>query len=105
MSVRIVFCAVLAAIASTLATAGPAMSANDSSPNAVPAQPQIGRDIQPAAPACRQPKAPSQAKARSANRPQLTAEERAQRKALRAQRAAQGGAPVAKPRAARLPLC
>jgi hypothetical protein len=104
MSVRIVFCAVLAAIASTLAMAAPAMAANDSSPNAVPAQPQVGRDIQPAAPACRQAKAPH-AKTRSASRPQLTAEERAQRQALRAQRAAQGGAPVAKPRAARLPFC
>ena len=103
MSVRIVFCALLVALASAPAMAAPAMAANDSSPNTVPVQPQVGQDVQPAAPACRQAKAQSQAK--SANRPQLTAEERAQRKALRAQRAALGAAPVAKPRTARLPLC
>lgn len=99
MSVRIMFCALLVAVTSV-----PAMAANDSAPNTAPAQPQVGRDVQPAAPACRQAKAQSQA--RSTTKPQLTAEERAQRKALRAQRAAaQGVSPVAKPRMARLPLC
>lgn len=103
MSVRIVFCALLVAAASTTAMAAPATAANDSIPNTVPAQPQAGRDVQPAAPTCRQAKA--QARTKSANRPQLTAEERAQRQVLRAQRAAQGVAPLAKPRAAKLPLC
>ena len=105
MSVRIVFCALLAAAASTLPIAAPAGAANDSIPTTLPPQPQFGRDVQPTVPACRQAKFQAKSQARAANRPQLTAEARAQRKALRAQRVAQGVAPVAKPRSAKLPPC
>ena len=93
MLLRIVtLCAVLVAAAIT-----PAMAANDNIPQTTP-QPQVGQDVQPSAPKCRQ------AKTGATTRPQLTAEERAKRKAMRAQRAAQG-IQISKPRHARLPLC
>lgn len=93
MSLRIVALgAVLVAAAIT-----PAMAANDGIPQTT-TQPQVGQDVQPSGPKCRQ------AKAGATTRPQLTAEERARRKAMRAQHAAEV-IQVSKPRSARLPLC
>ena len=96
MSSRILLCALLLVASSTSV-----MAANDGAPNATtntaPAPPTISPQSQPGAPTCR--------KASTKPRPQLTADQIAARKALRAQRAAQGMTHVAKPHAARLPLC
>ena len=90
MRSRILLCALL-----VMASTTSVMAANDGLSNTAPAQPQAGAGVQPGAPTCRQATA----------KVPLTAEQRAQRKALKAQRAAHGPAHVAKPHAAKLPLC
>lgn len=101
MSLRHTLCAAL-----LVASAAPAMAANDGLPTIQPGTPgtayglspapnQNGIEAPPGAPACRQAKA---------KRP-LSAEEKARRKYIRAQQAAQGITPAAKPHRAKLPLC
>ncbi|WP_425067049.1 hypothetical protein [Reyranella sp.] len=101
MSLRHMLCA-----AALVACAAPAMAANDGVPSTEPGAPnttygaspapaQGGVASSPGAPTCRQAKA----------KQPISAEEKARRKAIRAQQAAQGIAPAAKPHRAKLPLC
>jgi hypothetical protein len=98
MSYKHMLCALL-----LMAASSSAMAANDGAPTTDSGSPGQSGAVTPGpagtatpAPTCRQASKPKR---------QLTAEEKARRKALRAEKAAMGITPVAKPHKPKLPLC